>query len=257
MIPVDRSRVIRRPPRFAVLRRGDPYRLKPSFCQCFLVVPFAILNTTADFGAVLAAEYLIAALGILLAVLLAEPMDAAHRTLNKWLIKQRSLQHRSEAMRDLATDRDLLPGPMWTGRRTRITSAAWPSRGSLRPSSLCPRSAPRPSARRGYGCGHDLSTLRCCQDLWARPIRKIALARARTEFECPLEQRACRSALVFIRSGIRHEKPCDCDSGPHAQRIDQARPGGFADLRPKRRPFSGAGEPCLPAAPHPPPRSAP
>jgi hypothetical protein len=82
------------------------------FCQSFLVVPFAILNTTADFAAVLAAEYLIAALGILLAMLLAEPLNAAHRTLDKWLIKQRELQQRSSAIHELAIDRDLQPGSM-------------------------------------------------------------------------------------------------------------------------------------------------
>ena len=80
------------------------------FCQSFLVVPFAILNTVANFRAVLVAEYLIAVLGILLALLLAEPINAAHRTLDKWLIKQRMLQQRSQALRDLATDRDMIPG---------------------------------------------------------------------------------------------------------------------------------------------------
>jgi|GEM_PF-1513257 len=80
------------------------------FCQSFLVVPFAILNTAADFRTVLAAEYLIAGLGILLARILAEPINAAHRALEKWLLKQRSLQQQSESIRDLAIDRDLIPG---------------------------------------------------------------------------------------------------------------------------------------------------
>lgn len=80
------------------------------FCQSFLVVPFAILNTAADFRTVLAAEYLIAGLGILLARILAEPIDAAHRALEQWLLRQRSLQQQSESIRDLAIDRDLIPG---------------------------------------------------------------------------------------------------------------------------------------------------
>ncbi len=80
------------------------------FCQSFLVVPFAILNTAAEFRTVLLAEYLIGALGILLALLLAEPINAAHRSLNMWLVKQRELLHRSETLRDLASDRDMIPG---------------------------------------------------------------------------------------------------------------------------------------------------
>jgi len=80
------------------------------FCQSFLVVPFAILNTAADFRTVLAAEYLIAGRGILLARILAEPIDAAHRALEKWLLKQRSLHQQSESLRDLAIDRDPIPG---------------------------------------------------------------------------------------------------------------------------------------------------
>jgi hypothetical protein len=74
------------------------------------VVPFAILNTAASFRAVLAAEYLIAALGILLALLLSEPLSAARRTMDKWLLKQRELQRRSPVARELAIDRDLIPG---------------------------------------------------------------------------------------------------------------------------------------------------
>jgi hypothetical protein len=80
------------------------------FCQSFLVVPFAILNTAANFRTVLAAEYLIAVLGILLARILAEPINAAHRALDQWLLKQRSLQQQSESIRELAIDRDLIPG---------------------------------------------------------------------------------------------------------------------------------------------------
>jgi hypothetical protein len=81
-----------------------------AFCQSFLVVPFAILNTAASFRTVLAAEYLIAALGVFLAMLLAEPINAAHRTLEKWLLKQRVLQQHSEPIRDLAIDRDMMAG---------------------------------------------------------------------------------------------------------------------------------------------------
>ena len=75
------------------------------FCQSFLMVPFAILNTVANLRAVLAAKHLIAALG----VLLAEPLSAAHRTLDKWLLKQRELQQRNPAAREPAIDREHEP----------------------------------------------------------------------------------------------------------------------------------------------------
>jgi hypothetical protein len=89
------------------------------FCQSFLVVPFAILNTAADFPSVLLAEYLIGALGILLALLLTEPMNAAHRTMNMWLVKQRELLHRSETLHELASARDLIPGIIEDPRKDR------------------------------------------------------------------------------------------------------------------------------------------
>lgn len=79
-------------------------------CQSFLVVPFAILQTVANFRAVLFYVYLIAALGIFVALVLREPINAAHRTIHKWLLKQRSLMKTSEELRDLAIDRDMIPG---------------------------------------------------------------------------------------------------------------------------------------------------
>ncbi len=75
-----------------------------------LSTQLAILNTAADFRSVLLAEYLVGALGVLLALLLTEPMNAAHRSMHMWLAKQRELLHRSETLRDLAKDRDLVPG---------------------------------------------------------------------------------------------------------------------------------------------------
>lgn len=79
-------------------------------CQSFLVVPFAILSTAANPRSVLIPCYMIAALGIFVALVLREPINAAHRTIHKWLLKQRSLIKTSEALMDLAIDRDMLPG---------------------------------------------------------------------------------------------------------------------------------------------------
>jgi hypothetical protein len=49
--------------------------------QSFPVVPFTILNTAANSRAVLAAEYLVAGPGMLLAMPLVKPINAAHRAL--------------------------------------------------------------------------------------------------------------------------------------------------------------------------------
>lgn len=74
-----------------------------------LVVPFAILNTAAKFRAVLIAVYLVAALGIYVAVILIGPIKASHHTIDKWLIKQRSLLQGSQELHILAIDRDMIP----------------------------------------------------------------------------------------------------------------------------------------------------
>ena len=79
-------------------------------CQSFLVVPFAILQTVSNFRAVLISVYIIAALGIFIALILRRPLNAAHRTIDKWLSKQRILFKGSEELRDLMIDRDMIPG---------------------------------------------------------------------------------------------------------------------------------------------------
>lgn len=77
-------------------------------CQSFLIVPFAILHTAPSFRRVLVPLFLIEALGLLVAVVLREPINAAHRTIGKWLVMQRALLQQSETLRVLALDRDLL-----------------------------------------------------------------------------------------------------------------------------------------------------
>jgi hypothetical protein len=79
-------------------------------CQSFLVVPWGILNTAAGFRTVLVPCYMIAALGIFVALILLEPINAAHRTIGKWLVKQRALFRDSGAIGDLVIDRDRIPG---------------------------------------------------------------------------------------------------------------------------------------------------
>jgi len=79
-------------------------------CQSFLVVPYSILNTAASFRSVLVPTYIVAVLGIFVAILLLEPINAAHRTIGKWLVKQRSLLKDSKELSDLAIDRDMIPG---------------------------------------------------------------------------------------------------------------------------------------------------
>jgi hypothetical protein len=79
-------------------------------CQSFLVVPFAILHAAPNFRSMLVPTYIIAALGIYVALMLRRPLNAAHRTIDKWLIKHRSLMKSSEALKDLVIDRDMIPG---------------------------------------------------------------------------------------------------------------------------------------------------
>lgn len=80
-------------------------------CQSFLVVPFAILNTAANFRSVLAAEYLVATLGIYTSLVLIGPIEAGHRALREWLVKQRLFMRSVKGMKDLVVERDLLTGP--------------------------------------------------------------------------------------------------------------------------------------------------
>lgn len=77
--------------------------------QSFLVVPFAILNTVGNFRTALASVYLVAALGIFVTIVLMAPMHASHRTIEKWLQKNRSLIKNSNTLQDLTIDRDLIP----------------------------------------------------------------------------------------------------------------------------------------------------
>lgn len=79
-------------------------------CQSFLIVPFAILQTSANFRTVIFPLYLIAALGIFMALVIRNPINAAHRTINKWVLKQRGLLKTSQELRDLLIDRDMIPG---------------------------------------------------------------------------------------------------------------------------------------------------
>jgi hypothetical protein len=79
-------------------------------CQSFLVVPFAILNTAADFRAVILSVYLVAALGIFVALILVAPIQTGHCTINKWLLRQRQLLKTVEGLSELAIDRDTIEG---------------------------------------------------------------------------------------------------------------------------------------------------
>jgi len=94
-------------------------------CQSFLVVPFAILNTVANFRAALPSEYLVAALGLGTTIMLVQPIRMGERTLDMWLQKQRKLLRDSSVLRDLAIERDLRPGAETDGR------ADWEHRKSL------------------------------------------------------------------------------------------------------------------------------
>jgi hypothetical protein len=79
-------------------------------CQSFLVVPWGILNSVANFPVVLVPCTMIAALGIFVALVLLEPINAAHRTIGKWLVKQRALFRDTRTIGDLGIDRDTIPG---------------------------------------------------------------------------------------------------------------------------------------------------
>ncbi len=79
-------------------------------CQSFLVVPWGILNTAANFRTVTVPSYMIAALGIFVALVLLEPINAAHRTIGKWLVRQRTLFRDTRTIGDFGIDRDFIPG---------------------------------------------------------------------------------------------------------------------------------------------------
>lgn len=88
--------------------------------QSFLVVPFALLQTAANFFGVLPYTFIVAVLGILVALVLYRPLHATHSTINKWLIKQRQLFAASPELKDLALDRDLIPGAERNIRKDRV-----------------------------------------------------------------------------------------------------------------------------------------
>ncbi len=79
-------------------------------CQSFLVVPFALLQTAAVYASVAVYVYIVAALGIFTSVVLIQPLNAAHKTIDKWLVKQRKLLQNNPDMSDLAIGRDYIPG---------------------------------------------------------------------------------------------------------------------------------------------------
>ena len=60
-------------------------------CQSFLVVPFALLQTAASYAGVAVYAYIVAALGIFTSLVLIRPLNAAHETIDHWMIKQRTL----------------------------------------------------------------------------------------------------------------------------------------------------------------------
>lgn len=59
-------------------------------CQSFLIVPFAILNTTT-FEKVLIPVFAVAGLGIFTSAIIIQPIEIAHEIINEWLEKQRAL----------------------------------------------------------------------------------------------------------------------------------------------------------------------
>ena len=77
-------------------------------CQSFLILPFAILSTANNFRALLLPIYLVAVLGVFVALVLRRPIIAAHHTIEKWLLKQRSLFKTTEGLEDLMIDRDTI-----------------------------------------------------------------------------------------------------------------------------------------------------
>ena len=79
-------------------------------CQSFLIVPFGIMNSAASFAWVVVPLCMVAILGMFVALVLRGPLDAADRTIDKWLQKQRQLLKDRPALQDLALDRDLIDG---------------------------------------------------------------------------------------------------------------------------------------------------
>jgi len=79
-------------------------------CQSFLVVPYGILNTAANFRGVIVPTFLTIVIGMFTVLVLLAPINAAHRTLEKWILKQRMLIKHSEELNVLALDRDKIPG---------------------------------------------------------------------------------------------------------------------------------------------------
>jgi hypothetical protein len=79
-------------------------------CQSFLIVPFAILHTAADFRLVSVPLLMIAALGLFVAIVLRAPLNAAHQTIDQWIDLQRRLFASSGRELDgLALPRDATP----------------------------------------------------------------------------------------------------------------------------------------------------
>ncbi len=60
-------------------------------CQSFLVVPFALLQTGPSYPKVAVYAYIIALLGIFTALVIIQPLRASHVTIDKWMLKKRSL----------------------------------------------------------------------------------------------------------------------------------------------------------------------
>lgn len=79
-------------------------------CQSFLVIPWGILNSSPNFPVVLVPCAMIAVLGIFVAFILLGPINAAHRTIGKWLVKQRALFRDTRTIGELVIDRDTIPG---------------------------------------------------------------------------------------------------------------------------------------------------
>ena len=88
--------------------------------QSFLVVPYALLQTAVNFYGVLPYTLIVAVLGIVVSLILYRPLHATHETINKWLIKQRRLFIEAPELKDLALDRDLIPGADTQIRKDRV-----------------------------------------------------------------------------------------------------------------------------------------
>jgi hypothetical protein len=88
-------------------------------CQSFLIVPFAILNSTASFRAVVVPAALIVVLGAYTSWVIRAPILASHGMLDEWMRKQRVLL---AAVEDDAfkTWRDEAPGVAETTAHDRV-----------------------------------------------------------------------------------------------------------------------------------------